>query len=133
LQVSLQRLDDWADRLQVALPALLARKQQQLAVASAGLRPQAIRADMQKISERLKELQQRLQAAGLRYLDTREERLRFMASQLESVNYQKVLARGFALVKDSAGTLVTTAAGAKEKAELTVTFKDGELKVKPQA
>lgn len=133
LQVSLQRLDDWADRLQVALPALLARKQQQLAVASAGLRPQAIRADMQKISERLKELQQRLQAAGLRYLDTREERLRFMASQLESVNYQKVLARGFALVKDNAGTLVTTAAGAKEKAELTVTFKDGELKVKPQA
>jgi exodeoxyribonuclease VII large subunit len=133
LQVSLQRLDDWADRLQGALPALLARKQQQLAVASAGLRPQAIRTDMNKVNERLKELQQRLQAAGTRYLDTREERLRSMASQLESVNYQKVLARGFALVKDASGTLVTTAAGAKEKPEMTVTFKDGDLKVKPQA
>jgi exodeoxyribonuclease VII large subunit len=132
LQVSLQRLDDWADRLQVALPALLARKQQQLAVASAGLRPQAVRTDMHKVNERLKELEQRLHAAGQRYLDTREERLRSMASQLESVNYQKVLARGFALVKDASGTLVTTAASAKEKPELTVTFKDGTLKVKPQ-
>ncbi len=131
LQVASQRLDDWTDRLQVALPVMLDRKQQQLTLHASALRPQGLVRDMAKINERLLELQQRMYAAGTRYIQQREERLKSLEAHLESVNYHKVLERGFALVKDSAGGLITQAAQAKTHSELTLTFKDGDIKVKP--
>lgn len=131
LQVASQRLDDWAERLQAALPAMLLRKEQQLALPTAGLRPQALRADIHNMGERTGELQQRLLAAGRHYVERREERLQAMGLRLESVNYQRVLERGFVLVKAPSGTLVTSRDKARSQPELTLAFKDGELKVRP--
>lgn len=131
LAIATQRLDDWAERLQVSLPAMLSRKGQQLEIYAAQLRPQRLDGDMRKTHERLSELQQRLQVAATRYLDQRDERVLAMSHRLENGNMQRMLERGFVLVKDAQGKLVTSAKAAKEQSELSLLFKDGELAVKP--
>jgi exodeoxyribonuclease VII large subunit len=131
LQVATQRLDDWSERLSASLPQLVARKEQQLAVLAAGLRPQALLQDAQRKQEKLTDLGARMQATFLRAHAQRQERLEALAARLESVNYEQVLKRGFALVRAEDGKLVTTAAQARTQAALQVTFADGVLTVKP--
>ncbi len=129
LQTAAQRLDDWSERLLTALPASLQRKEQQLALLAAHLKPQLLLAEIGKTLERLSELQSRLQSAWVRSIETKRRTARaHRGSLLESVNYQRVLERGFALVKDVRGKLVTSVKQAKENAELSVTFKDGDVK-----
>lgn len=131
LQTATQRLDDWSERLMTSLPAMLEKKQQQLALLATHLRPQLLLSDITKTQTRLEEFQQRMNAAWQRSEQSRSEKLRALSSLLESVNYQRVLERGFALVKDASGKLITSAKDAKTKESLSLTFKDGELRVKP--
>lgn len=130
LQTATQRLDDWSERLHAALPASLMRKEQQLALLAAGLRPQLLLADIGKALERLNEWDHRLLNAGERLLAMKEEKLQNLAFLLESVNYQSVLKRGFALVKNGQGALVTSAAQAKAEETVSILFKDGEIRAK---
>ncbi len=130
LQVASQRLDDWSERLHASLPTLIARKEQQLMLVVARLRPQALVNEMRTLSQKLEDLQQRLNQAAQRYLLNRSEKLDALSAMLESVNYQRVLERGFALVKDGSGKLVTSAVQAKQSEGLSLTFKDGTLGVK---
>ncbi|MEQ1789007.1 MAG: exodeoxyribonuclease VII large subunit [Rickettsiales bacterium] len=127
LQTATQRLDDLGERLLVALPNLLVRKEQQLAMLTAHLRPQALQIEIRNKQERLLELQSRLELAVLRVIEARGEKLKNLTSLLESVNYKKILARGFALVKGADGKLITTASEAKAHESLTVIFADGEI------
>lgn len=132
LQVATQRMDDWSERLQDSLPALVQRKEQQLALLMAGLRPQALLMDAARASERIGEFSARSTSAISRLLLQRQERLNNFSALLESVNYQKILARGFALVRDNSGTLVTSVKNAQHAASLTITFADGDVKAKAQ-
>ncbi len=129
LETAMQRLDDWSERLMQSLPATVARKEQQLNVLSAALRPQVLRTELKTLDERLQEWNKRMQATIARLLEARQERLANFSSLLESVNYQRVLERGFALVRDNSGKLVSSAAQAKDSRELSLTFSDGEIRV----
>lgn len=131
LQTATQRLDDWSERLLAALPQMLARKEQQLAVAASGLRPQALLAEAERISRGLADWQERMATAVSRGLKMREEKLAHLAARLQSVDYRQVLKRGFALVKDAKGKLITSAKAAAQEKELQLVFSDGELKAKP--
>jgi len=126
-----QRMDDWGERLLVALPQMLSHKSQQLMVLTAAIQPRVLTAEIKTIAEKLSECHKRMQQAMSRLLDRQGEKLRHVVALLESVNYQKVLARGFALVRDEKGVLVSNVAVAKKSPTLTLTFKDGEIKVKP--
>lgn len=132
LQVALQRLDDWSERLLVSLPSLLLRKEQKLAIVAVRLRPKALQNEIEKTSEKLAELHKRIEIAVLRNIENRNVKLTNMASLLESVNYKKVLARGFSLVKDTQGKLVTAVDNVSKNQELTIVFASGELSVKVQ-
>jgi len=57
------------------------------------------------------------------------ERLNHSASLLKSYSYDNVLARGFALVRDQDGTLITTAKKAGRHQSLDLEFADGRLPV----
>jgi len=135
LQTASQRLDDWGERLQGILPAFLARKEQQLIMLAGHLKPQSLQLEIAKKQERLLELQSRLQVGVARNIEARSEKLANLASLLESVNYKKILARGFALVKSADGKLVTTVLEAKNHNELAIIFSDGEtlVSLKPEA
>ena len=50
---------------------------------------------------------------------------------LDALGYRQVLARGFALVRDAAGTPVRSVAAIKHGATLDVEFADGHVEVMP--
>ena len=51
---------------------------------------------------------------------------------LESLSYENVLARGFALAMDSAGRAVTSAASVSPGMALTVQFRDGSVETRAE-
>jgi exodeoxyribonuclease VII large subunit len=61
----------------------------------------------------------------------REQRahLNGLSARLNGASYESVLARGFALVRDSAGHPITAAAAIRPKASLIIRFADGEAAV----
>ena len=128
LQNVAQRLDDWSERLAGALPVLLSRKGQQLAVQQAALKPQALLNELKQGAARTQDLQHRLNQAAQRRLQRTQELITLQASLLENLNYHKVLERGFALVKDAEGHVITSAERARG-VSLEIVFGDGSVKV----
>ncbi len=98
-----QALDGMSERLDLALPRSLQLRYERLARVAAGLNAQGLR-------ERLLRVEQHILHLG---------------SMMESLNVLSVMKRGFVLVKDSAGALVTSAAAMPANAALTLQFHDG--------
>jgi exodeoxyribonuclease VII large subunit len=72
----------------------------------------------------------RLTAAGIqRRLGEQAGRLDVLGARLEGASYERVLARGFVLVRDASGHAVTQAASVKPGARLKLVFGDGEVGV----
>lgn len=107
LQPQRLRLDDWADRLPRAAGWRTERARAELSQLAAMLRPAMLR-------ERLAAERMRLSAF---------ERL------LRSLDPRALLARGYAMVTDRAGGLITSAAKAREAQALLLAFADGDMPV----
>ena len=60
-------------------------------------------------------------------LRERRARLEGASGRLEALSYNAVLARGFALVRDSAGEPLTRAAEVAPGARLSISFADGQV------
>ncbi|WP_160121977.1 exodeoxyribonuclease VII large subunit [Rhodovarius lipocyclicus] len=144
-----QRLDDRGERLRQALPGLLAAKRAALTRLHLPHPREGIaarRGALALLAERLRggfaSGQARRRAAPvlarfnegpvLALLRERRTALGGLAARLESVSYQAVLARGFALVRDARGRAVTHAAEVKPGAALTIAFQDGEAHVRAE-
>src|SRR5262249_13048098 len=125
-----QKLDDWSDRLRDALPAMLTYKGQQLEILSAKLQPRLLLAEMKTAQQRITDWQKRMHLACQRRMETGQERVNARLALLESLNYQRVLERGFILARDAKGKLIASAKQASASGELSLTFKDGEIAVK---
>lgn len=100
-----QRLDDWSERLPQSLALSLARARQSYAHSAAALRPALI--------------DQRIAV-----LRDRSEALWRLAASLDP---RAMLARGYAMVQDSHGAVLTSAAAARAAATLRLGFADGEV------
>ena len=70
-------------------------------------------------------------AAGAEQRPARRN-LERLALALAAHEPQRALERGYALVEDAAGEPVTSAAAAREHAELTLRLHDGTVSVRPQ-
>jgi exodeoxyribonuclease VII large subunit len=148
LEDKTQRLDGWAERLANARGPYLAACRDRLNALAAKLPTptEQINARGRNVERLYEELRRRLDrtmatvhrscdkiGAGLRrsLLDDlmRHERLRLesLTQLLESYSYEGVLARGFALVRDSAGGPVIAAAAVAPGQELHLQFHDGEI------
>ena len=75
--------------------------------------------------DNLADLSERQDHAFRSRVRTAADRLGNAASLLASYSYQGVLARGFALVRDDAGKLVTSAKEAAKRPSLELEFSDG--------
>jgi exodeoxyribonuclease VII large subunit len=75
--------------------------------------------------QRLETLSARLKPAFARALASKRERLGGRAALLDALSYHAVLARGFALVRDSEGRAVRAAAAIKPGDRLEIEFADG--------
>lgn len=149
------KLDDRAERLGLALPNLLHRRQAELDKLSGQLRHprellaakthqldslstrldhalksavQAEKARQDRLGLKLEQVGQRLAPAMTRLLAEQSRRLEASAKLLESYSYKNVLERGFAVVRDGDGKLVS-AADAQTGAGWSIEFKDGKTDV----
>ncbi|MBB5223323.1 exodeoxyribonuclease VII large subunit [Amaricoccus macauensis] len=116
-------------------PGLLAleleRARASLARASLGLRPDGLTRAIAQRRERLDARGDRLaRAGGARVRDARPA-LEALRRTLESLSPARVLDRGFAIVRDLRGNVVTSAAVAQRAPGLELEFADGRLAVRP--
>ncbi len=130
LQLATQRLDDWSERLQQALPILLTRKEQKLALCMQGLKPNLLQKDIDHQSTKVTDLARRSHTTLMNGLRMREEKILSLASRLENMNVQRVLERGFALVRGEDGKLITGSEVAKNQKKLEIQFADGRISIK---
>jgi len=96
-------LDHVGERLMIGIRALLSDRRQRLVLAR--LEPRLLGDLVARLGDRLE---------GLTRL-------------MESLSYEQVLARGFALVRDAAGNLVARAASVSPGAILSIEFADGRI------
>jgi exodeoxyribonuclease VII large subunit len=124
LAVARQRLDDWGERLQQSLVVGLERRRQRMAHA-AGRLPSPMRRIAHERS-RLAGESRALDAALRAYLADRCNRLRHAAALLGSFSYERVLERGFALVQDRLGHVVTSVKALRPRLQVSLRFADGK-------
>ena len=152
----IRRIDDRSERLRLALPNMLHRRSAELDRLAAGLKhPRELLADRRHAlentatrlrfamstvlaTEKAKAERQRLQldqaaerlGPGMaRLLAERGQRLESLGKLLESCSYRKVLERGYAVVRDSAGHPVSSASAAAPGSAMNVEFSDGSVAV----
>jgi exodeoxyribonuclease VII large subunit len=130
LESATQKLDDWSERLHASLPLFIVQKNQKLAVVSAKLQPKNLAQGIARHGQDVSVLTDRARRMMERVLTDRTQKLTHLGQLLETLNYRKVLARGFALVRHAEGALVTQAASIKTDEKLSLTFHDGTRTVK---
>jgi len=125
LALARQRLDDRIERLVNAIANLAARCRDGLEKLAARLRHprELIEANRALLASESRALA----AAGERLMNDSRLRYAHVAALLESFSYQRVLERGFALVRDAQGAPVTAAAGLSPGDDLAIRFSDGEV------
>ncbi|MBI4969304.1 MAG: exodeoxyribonuclease VII large subunit [Rhodospirillales bacterium] len=122
-----QKLDERSERLIQATQGFLRERGSRLAALAGGLRsPREVIALKERCLERPALT---LGHATTRLLADRQARLERIAAMLEMLSHQSVLARGYALVQDDSGHVVSKAADAQAGARWQVSFHDGSVAV----
>jgi exodeoxyribonuclease VII large subunit len=126
-----QRLDDRAERLDHGIKQRLGNARQALAAWGTRAGGNLLRAEIARTRTRLDELTPRLRTALDRHLAQHRHRLDNISGRLDSA-YRALrdpLQRGFAVVRDAAGKIVTDAATVRPDSALELEFRDGKVKV----
>lgn len=123
LAVARQRLDDWNERLRRSLQVGIERRRHRLGRIAARLTPATPR--IAWAASRVAAERRALDAAMRALLAQRRSRLQHAAALLDSVSYQKVLQRGFAVVRDGDGGVITAAAALRPGQRVSLRFADG--------
>ena len=117
-------------------PHLLAvsveKRRQRLLRAEVGLRPELLRSGIGRLHERLEARAARLARAGGQRTATLRGQLDALGRTLETLAPHRVLERGFAIVRDEAGAVVTRAADARTATGLEVELADGRVRTVPE-
>jgi exodeoxyribonuclease VII large subunit len=124
-----QRFDELGERLPRALIAGIQRHSPSLGDAAGGLRPMVLRQPLRDGERALREAGRRLEPEIRRRLEDAGGRLAAASRLLESLSYQGVLKRGYAVVRDAGGAAVTAAAGLAPSQALELEFEDGRVDV----
>lgn len=128
LQPHAQKLDDLGERLRRGLVDRAAKGRERLA--ETRLSPAILRGTLREAGQRLQSI--RLTPALVqRPMAERKQRLDALARLAEQLHPEKPLSRGYAMVLDSAGSTVTSAAKAKAESLLAIKFADGTVNAAP--
>ena len=77
-------------------------------------------------NQSLKDLNRRLTTSISRYLEEKRAELSRLESRLEGVNIEKILQKGFAVIKDPIGKTISSIQKLKTKREINILLQDGE-------
>ena len=124
-----QRLDDLEQRLVRAQRNLLARRSSELALLESRLQSGSPLPRIRRRQQDLEVLEQRLKAGMQGRLQASRQRLAHLAQMLDSLSPLNTLARGYAIVTDSAGGVVSDASSVNPGDPLTARLANGQLQV----
>jgi exodeoxyribonuclease VII large subunit len=118
-----------ATRLPPALTRAVERARLDLTRRGGGLVPRLLSARIERHAERLTDRAARLDPAARRCLAAARDRLTAQGRLLGSLGYRQTLARGYAVVRDAEGGVVTAAASVEPGAPLEIEFADDRVSV----
>ena len=127
LREQAQRLDDLEQRLIRAQQNLLQRRRSQLALLESRLRARSPLPRLQQLQRDTERLSQRLEAAMRQQLQRNRQRLAHLAQMLDSLSPLATLQRGYAIVTDSQGKVVTDASAVAPGDEVEARLAKGRL------
>ena len=130
LNLHQQRIDELAERLPRALAVGIEARARTLAVAAAGLRPRDVVSLVARRAEAVVELARRLAEAAHRRLEEAGAALNAQGDLLASLSYERVLNRGYALVRGADGVPLGDAAAARAARALELQFRDGRVEAR---
>lgn len=110
-----------------SLRALVSARRDHLAHLGSRLSPRALEREIAAQGERLTRLSDRLNSAQTTRIERLRQRLESADRLRETLGYKATLARGYAVVRDDQGALLTTRAQAAKAAALQIEFADGTL------
>jgi exodeoxyribonuclease VII large subunit len=125
LGMATQRLDDMAERLRRALGAGVSERRARLAEVTVHLRPRLLAREIEAHRKTLADLGHGLGRELRRGLSDARTRVESHGKLLASYSYERVLERGFAVVRDAKARLLTSVAAAKPGLGLRIEFRDG--------
>lgn len=110
-----------------ALKANLSKARRRLNEAERRLATADLRAPLAIKAARLENLQRQASRAMERIWDSQQSRLAVAAGKLDMLSPLSVLSRGYVLVKDKSGHLVSHAVGLTQNQEIHLLFEDGQV------
>ncbi|QDL92834.1 exodeoxyribonuclease VII large subunit [Paroceanicella profunda] len=111
------------------LGGMLQRRQERLGSLAGRLSPETLLRRRADLAERLVERGTRFERAGRELMARRRERLERASRLLETLGYQRTLERGYAVVREPGGALVSEAERARRAPLLELEFRDGTVTV----
>lgn len=125
LEPLLQRLDERAERLLLAGRNLIERRMSRVTELGGKLRhPRDV---IRLAAERLSSFDQKMQSAWRELFLRRQHKFETVSGGLAHLSPRAVLGRGYALVQDAAGRVITSKTQAKTGDALSIEFQDGKL------
>ncbi len=126
-----QRLADLPRRQRNAVDRLIEGQRQRLDHLSARIEPQMMTAQIDAARQRLQDLPQRQKGAIDRLIDAQGQRVESLAARIESqrLGHEKIMAKGYAMVRGNDGHVVELAAAVVPGADLSLEFQDGKVSV----
>jgi exodeoxyribonuclease VII large subunit len=132
LENARQKLDHLSQKLDSGLSAWLQQKRLNLAKLAGHVNAQVLLQQKRAQDLRLKSLSDRIHGLAPRLLDARRQKLAAVTQLLNSLSFERVLDRGFAIAYDDRGAVVSSSKSAAEKTTLKLQFKDGDIAVTPK-
>lgn len=126
-----QRLDLASARLDHGLTQWLTRKSAQLSALSGALSPRALIAPLKEGQRVLARLDDRLRLAPARIMKDPQQRLAAASALLQSLSFERVLERGYAVVFDGKGEIISSVKDAKNAT--TLLLRDGSIAIAAQS
>ena len=128
-----QRLAPYDARLPVALTRSVAQHRRDLGQCSARLQPTTLQRDIERHRAKLDQLATRFANVARQGVSSRRDRLAALDRLRVTLGYEQTLERGYAVVRDGAGEVLTRKAQADSASALAIQFADGTLDVAPAA
>lgn len=124
------KLDDFENRLSQSLQGRLNRERTRLAKQSQRLAEHHPRIKISLAHQALENWDRRLTQAAKVDTHTKNEHLLHLQKRLENSSLKATLRRGYSVLKDDDGTIISSAQSCQNKDQLTAQLHDGEIALK---
>lgn len=127
LSLSAQRFDELSERLPRALKVGVERQTLRLESIKSLLRPETLKSDIKRVGEKLNMAEGRMNRAMSNFIERKSNEYENPARLLESLSYQSVLERGFAVIRNDQGKALSGGKNIASGDKLGIEFRDGTV------